>query len=453
LYVKRPDSSDSLALPLPSAEILAVSHAGEMLLALSCVTTHNGTCAGTLAQTPMAGGAPREMQENVQDADWAPDGTTFALVRDVTEGAQLEFPAGKILYKTSGHISYPRISPKGDRIAFFDHPARIDDAGSVAVVDLAGKKATLAGPFKTAQGLAWSPDGSEVWYTATPRNLTRGLYAVSLSARTRAIATVAGSLTLRDISKGGSVLLSQDVDRLSAHVTGPEEGTDRDISWLDWTLAVDLSEDGKTALLEEEGGDGGAYMAGLRPTDGSAIVRLRSGSASGLSYDGKWTLLRAESDDTLLVVPTGPGESMSLPPSRLQQLLSISWFPDGKHILFAGVEAGHGPRLYDEGIPAGSPRPITPEGFLLAAMTRAVSPDGRFALAVGADDGITWIWPLDGGAPRRFDAVDPKRERPVRWTADGHGIYVREWKVLPFQIFLYSLTRKLSDLYVVDGLR
>ena len=44
---------------------------------------------------------------------------------------------GKGLYQTSGHISYARLSPKGDRIAFLDHPLPLDDAGTVAVVETA----------------------------------------------------------------------------------------------------------------------------------------------------------------------------------------------------------------------------------------------------------------------------------------------------------------------------
>jgi Tol biopolymer transport system component len=124
-------------------------------------------------------------------------------------------------------------------------------------------------------------------------------------------------------------------------------------------------------------------------------------------------------------------------------------------------------------------------------MTRNVSPDGRSFLAVSSDDGSTWIFSLDGGQPRRVGAVDPARERPMRWTEDGRSIYIREWKVMPFQIFrldlasgaripwkrivpsdpagardtplarlsayggtcAFTLYRKLSTLYVVDGLR
>jgi len=489
LFVKRPDAADSVALALPPAEILSISTSGEMLLALSCRTAHQAVCSGTLAQAPLAGGAPRLIREAVQDADWAPDASGMLVVRDVPDGAQLEYPPGKVLYKTAAHLSFARISPRGDRIAFVDHPERIDDAGSIAVVDLSGRKTTLAGPFTSAEGIAWTPDGREVWFTGSTGS-GRTLYGVTLGGKRRAITAVPGNLTIRDVSKSGSVLATHDSELVATYVSGPE-GPDRDLSWLNWTLAMDLSEDGRTALLEEEGGSG-AYMVGLRPTDGSPIVRLTTGSVGGLSYDGKWVLARpdpAKAADAL--VPTGPGDPIPLPASNVRRLLSASWFPDGKRILLAGVEPGHGPRLYVQEVPHGTPRPVTPEGFYTLGMTRAVSPDARFVLALNVTDGATWVFPVDGGEPRRLDGIDPKRERPIRWTQDGRAVYAREFQTIPFEIFrvdlatgrrepwkrivatdpagvdavpparlsadgkvfLYSLGRKLSTLYVLDGLK
>jgi Tol biopolymer transport system component len=489
LFLKRPEAGDSLALNLPPAQILAISRSGEMNLALHCVQTHYGACAGTLAQVPMTGGAPHEIREKVQETDWSPDGSSMAIVRDVAAGAQLEFPPDKVLYTTVGHISFARISPAGDRIAFFDHPARIDDGGTVAVVDLSGRKTTIAGPFSSAQGLAWSPDGREVWFTAASHALARELFAASLSGKLRGIAAVPGNLTLRDISKSGRVLLTHDLERTSVQVVGPGGAEDRDLSWLNWTLIADLSEDGKTLLLEEEGGE--SYMTGLRPTDGSPIVRLSPGSAGGLSYDGKWALVVPDPRKGDVVLPTGPGQAMPLAASNVRRMMFTSWSPDGKRILFTGVEPGHRPRLYVRDIPSGLPRPVTPEGFFSQGMTRTISPDSRLVLGVSSEDGSTWVFPIDGGQARRVEAIDPVRERPVRWTEDGRGIYVRESRVLPFQIFrvdlasgarvpwkriapsdsagaedsplvrlsadgsvcAYSLFRKLSALYVLDGLK
>ncbi len=488
LFLKRPDAGDSLPLSLPPAELLGISKSGEMNIALNCLQTHYGVCSGTLAQAPMTGGAPHEIREKIQEADWTPDGTAMVIVRDVGDGAQLEFPPDKILYKAVGHLSFARISPKGDRIAFFEHPSRIDDGGSVIVIDRAGKRTVLAGPFSSQQGLAWSPDGREVWFTASRTIIARELYAVSLSGKLRNIVAVPGNLTLRDIAKSGRVLVTHDLERVSVHASKPGDAHDRDLSWFNWTLGSDLSEDGRTALLEEEGGD--AYMAGLRPMDGSPIVRLSLGRAAGLSYDGKWALVVPPEQGDLFV-PTGPGQPMPLAPSNVRRLMAASFFPDGKRILYAGIEPGHSTRIYVREIPSGAPRPITPEGFVDPGVTRNVSPDGRFMFATRQQDESTWIFPIAGGEGRRVEGISPNRERAIRWTADGRGLYVRNWKGLPLQISrldlasgartpwkriepadlagaedtplvrlsgdgeicLYTLSRKLSTLYVVDGLR
>ena len=71
------------------------------------------TFRGTLGQVPLTGGSPRQIAENVDWADWAPDGKTLAIVRDMGGKQRLEFPVGHVLYETDGWISHPRVSPKG----------------------------------------------------------------------------------------------------------------------------------------------------------------------------------------------------------------------------------------------------------------------------------------------------------------------------------------------------
>ena len=62
-----------------------------------------GSSVGTLARVPVFGGAPREILENVDSADWAADGKTLAVVRKSASGFyQLEFPIDTVLYKAEG---------------------------------------------------------------------------------------------------------------------------------------------------------------------------------------------------------------------------------------------------------------------------------------------------------------------------------------------------------------
>ncbi len=159
---------------------------------------------GTLARMPLGGGAPREILENIQWADWSPDGTQFAIVRDVNGRNRLEYPLGKVLYETGGWISHPRISRKGDMIAFVDHPIQGDSIGTVAVVDLNGKTKLLSQSYGGgAMGLAWSPKGDEVWVTATLIGIDRSVFAVTLSGKERLVARVPADLTLQDVMPDG----------------------------------------------------------------------------------------------------------------------------------------------------------------------------------------------------------------------------------------------------------
>src|SRR5262249_52400637 len=154
-FLTRVESPDSKALPLGDAEVLSVSSTGE--LAVSLGHRFEGWMgAGTLARAPMLGAAGRPIAEGVREADWSPDGSSLAVVRRFETRERLEFPMGKVLYDSAGYISHIRVSPRGDRIAFADHPLWADDAGSVAVVDVSGRKTTLIGGWTSLRGLAWT---------------------------------------------------------------------------------------------------------------------------------------------------------------------------------------------------------------------------------------------------------------------------------------------------------
>jgi Tol biopolymer transport system component len=162
IFITRPESPQSRSLGFSGSELLAISSAGEMAVSVGSHSHGADVQVGTLARASLNGGAPRQILENVQWADWSPDGANLAVVRDVAGRNRLEFPIGKVLYETSGWIGHPRISPKGDQIAFMDHPLLGDDSGTVAVIDLAGSRKVLASNFVTLQGLAWAPSGDEV---------------------------------------------------------------------------------------------------------------------------------------------------------------------------------------------------------------------------------------------------------------------------------------------------
>jgi len=145
---------------------------------------------GMLARMALSGGAPKEMLDGVQDADWSSDGANLAVIRSDPH-YQLEFPIGHVLVSAStGWLSDVRIAPDQRRIAFFDHPQGGDDRGSVCIVDLNGNKRVLSPGWSSLAGLAWSPSGNEIWFAGSNSGIRRSLYAVSISGRLRTILSV-----------------------------------------------------------------------------------------------------------------------------------------------------------------------------------------------------------------------------------------------------------------------
>ena len=372
-------------------------------------------------------------------------------------------------------------------MAFLDHPQHRDDGGSVATVDLAGKKTTLSEGWDSIQGLSWSPKGDEIWFTATRTGGDRSLYAVDLSGKVRILARVPGELTLLDVAKDGHVLLTRGIDRAGIVGLAPGEDKERDLSWLDWSTPGDLSADGKTVLFSEAGEGGGPkYAVYLRKTDGSPAVRLGEGTGVALSPDGNWALGRPNTSPApLTLLPTGVGESKALSNDSINHL-RVRWLADGKRLVFVGNEAGHGLRLYVQSIENGPARPFSPEGVDSAFV---VSPNSDMVAALGPDRKLN-IYPINGGDPRPVPGV-LKGEIPTAWSADGRSLYVYLYGGLPARVvqidiatgqrkplkelypadaagidtisgilmtpdaksYVYAYVRTLSDLYLVEGLK
>ena len=382
LFSTRPESPQSRELDPPGADVLAISSTGEMALALKARPIEGFIYSGTLAGVPLGGGAPREVMENVEFADWSPDGSTLAIAHDVAGRKRLEFPPGKVLYQADGWIGQLRIAPKGDLVAFLDHPQHRDDGGSIAIVDSVGKKTTLSEGWDSIQGLAWSPGGDEIWFTATRTGGDRSLYAVNLSAKVRILARVLGELTLLDVGKEGNVLLTRGIDRAGMVGLAPGETKERDLSWLDWSVPNDLSADGKAVLFSEAGEGGGPkYAVYLRKTDGSPSVRLGEGTGVALSPDGKWAAAHPNSTPApLVLLPTGVGETKPLTQDSINHL-RVRWLSDGKRFVFVGNEPGHGMKLYVQSAEESKPRAISPEGV---STTFVLTASGDLVADVGA---------------------------------------------------------------------
>jgi len=453
IYVSRPESPETVPFGVPDADVAAVSPSGEIAVLLKADFDSAFTRAGTLARVAATGGAPRELLERVNYADWTPDGKDLAIVRVVDGKCRLELPAGKVLYETAGWIGQPRISPRGDRIAFVDHPVVGDDGGAAAMVDLAGKKTTISPEYASAQGLAWSPEGSEVWYTAAEVGGNKTLYASSPAGKTRPLARTAGNLTLRDVARDGRVLVSH--DNLQTGVIGRGAGApaETDLSWLDWSLMADVSADGRTLLFSETGEGGGkGYSVYMRGLDGSPAVRLGEGNAQKFSPDGKrvLALVGPPGNPEMVIYSTGAGESKKISNAGLA-IRGAAWLPDGRRIIAGGREPGHRARVFLFDSEGGKPRAVTPEGY----RGTAVFPDGARLLTFGPDNGV-YICAIDGsGEPKKVPGIG-NQDSLAGWTSDGR-VYVRRGGAtrIPMHVDIVDLTTgesaSLYDLIPTDS--
>jgi Tol biopolymer transport system component len=425
LFLTRLDTPDSSPMNLPDAQLLSVSPTGE--LAVSLGHRFDGFMGeGTLARAPLLGGGARPVLEKVREADWAPDGSALAVVRRVEGLERLEFPVGTVLYQTTGWVSHVRFSPRGDRIAFADHPIWSDDVGWVSVVDLAGDKTELT-PFsgQSVRGLAWSPSGEEVWYTTQEAAGVNAIRAVDLNKRQRTLFSALAHVVLYDVSHSGRLLLGQEstLRRVEARVAGHDEPRDFTLA-REHSIPGFVSEDGRLVLVSELSDP--PYATYLMRADGSAPVRIGDGAASAISPDGKWVVaLTPEERRRLLLHPIGTGESREVPNPAGIQVDVGAWLSNGKLAVF-GAAAGQLSRgwvLDPEG--AEPARAFTDEGVGIGSNNTAwlaTSPDGTRVVA--ADESSTYrIYPLAGGQSERIPGLG-EGDLPLQWTDDGKALFV-----------------------------
>jgi hypothetical protein len=488
VYETRLGNPDARPLGLAPANLLAVS-AGEVAITRRPTFPLTYYQPGQLARLSLAGGAARDLVDGVNAADWTADGGELVVARSVDGVTRIEWPLGTRFYETPRQIGSLRVSPHGDRVAFFEYePGTTAEA---VVMDRAGgRRVLMAGIALPSGGLAWLPDGREVWATVVEASGDTGrLYAFGLDGARRLVLAAPGGVRLHDIAADGRVLLSQVNMRVSLHV-GTERAPDRDLSWFGYSVVNDLSADGARLLLSDlpaVGLDGRSLL--LRGADGSPAVRLGAGLyafQSRLSPDGRWAAARGpKPSEPLRVEPTGAGEGRTLPMGALARIEAWAWLADSTGLVLTGARADGSAVLAEQSLAGGDPHALAggcePRDLLL-------STDGRF-VACHAGDRLL-VLARDGSSRRELAPSEPVGTL-VRWSGDGRSLYSYRqgempaailrtdlvsgrvevgrtldppdptgvWRVHPIAVtpdgraWAYSTARWLGDLYVYSGLR
>jgi Tol biopolymer transport system component len=487
IFSTRTDSPESRSLDLVGSDVLAVSSQGEMAVSQRRDPwSFPSRSYGTLARVALAGGAPREVLEGVQGADWSRDGKELAVVRVVKGRRRLEYPIGHVLYESERVMMEPRVSPRGDQVAFIESDdERGDEYRSVSIVDRAGKRRRLTQGWRWMNTLAWEPAGREVWFAASEAGPHCSLWAASLGGKRRLLVRFPAFALIQDIAPDGRVLVALAHSEVGVMGVLAGDTRERDLSWLDLSGAADLSPDGRT-LLGLESGEGTRRQRTIylrRSGDSSLPVRLGEGFPLALSPDSKWVLARAQdSAAEIVLLPTGPGERKVLT-GQGTEYASAMWAAGGERVLLTGREPGRPWRSFVMDL-EGHTSAVTPEGVVGSA----ISPDGRAVVGLDPSRAVL-LFGVDGGPPRVAPGPPEPGEIAV-FSVDGRWLFVTETEGLVIQIarrelatgrreawkqvtpadptgirtldcllsadghsYAYNFWRSISSLYLVEGLQ
>ena len=432
---------ESQRLNVESSTLLAVSKDNELAVVLSPLLTY-GLYPGNLARVPASGGGARAIEPSVLAADWNPLSGELAAVTVKRADWTLESPPGKALRSAAG-IDYPRFSARDGSLAFFENHVGLGwpllpRPGDIVVLDPSGQSHVLA-TGRRCTGLAWSSNGEEVWFSEWTDGRRSTLSAASLSGKVRTIWSGPGHVALQDIAADGRALVQTRQIQDGVLVLEEAATREQDLSIYDGTFSIDFTPDRRAILVNERGAGGGPEgSVFLAPLDGSLPTKLSKGRAEALSPDGKLVLVgTAERRDQYMLVPTGSGPSTVVDLSGIASNQIGRFLPDGNRFVFQGAAEGKPIRLYlMERGKREAPRPVTVEGTLVWQGGNPVSPDGKrlfFLRDLGAD-AVDEIVSIDDGAVIPIAGKEP-RDIPIRWTADGRGIYVFKREGLPVRIF------------------
>ena len=395
-------------LPLNvNGRLLDVSVRGELLIVVD-----ESDAGGTLVRA-LEGGGPRAIADRVTSATWMTAADAPAIVRG---GDSIEFPIGTAIAKrAAGKLDLLRASPNGDLLAFVDHPVSADTRGRVIIVDATGKQLAASGPQSGIEGVAWSADGSEVWFSNASNILS-----VDRAGRERVVLRGAARLVLADV-RGGKILVAPSDVRLKMF-TGPRAGPFREVGWFDASDVEGASTDGSVIAFVEATGTGenaDGYAHFLRKGDAPPTL-IANTYRLALLPDASAVIAIAGATK-LLKIPTGVGTPTVLPLGKIANLdigepVTVSW--SGRYIVLSGAEAGGEMKLWRIDLEAPTPKPVPVEHGGL----HAISPDGS-VVAIAAPHGGISLVPVDSSAAKRLDG--PEGEQPLSFTGDGTALFTR----------------------------
>jgi hypothetical protein len=403
------------------AMLAAVSpKTGELGVVLGSETIQMNPLRGTLARVSPVGGAPRELAENVAFVDWTGSGELAVARIGNGTGMWIERPLGTKVWESPGGVGYLRCSPDGEQLAFFHrpNPARSE----IVVLDRSNTpRVVLTFPPEPGwpRSLAWTPDGKRLRFTTLDRSGTI-LSSVSLHGDVHPLYRFPELRYLKDIAPDGTMIFNVLDSAANNHIAliRPGRPIHRELAWLGTPGIADLSVDGQTLLFEDGEARGVERNAVLAATDGTPPKVLGAGVPLALSPDGRTVAIASRDFRRLFLVPTGAGTTEEVPLSSLVLNYGSSWSRDGRRLwISARQDDRAGFQLFPVDVATRKVLEPIPGSDILPPI--AVSPDGRWIAAHGADHILT-IYPVNKGEPIRISSLEAAFfPIPAGWTNTG----------------------------------
>jgi sugar lactone lactonase YvrE len=499
VFLLREGSMESRSLDSEGASLLAVSAQGSAAV-LTKPNLHHGVLEGTVLVQSLAGGGSRAVMNGVWAAEFAEDGTALCLV---TKGPGstylLQWPPGETLHSAKHMLRNPRIH--GGRVAFFEEGDQSLTDGELRIQARGGAPRTVTA-VQGFTALAWGPDGQELWYS-TYNGSESAFHAVSLSGRSRVLLRHAGRLELMDVDRGGRCLAIASSHQRQTFGRAPGSTRDSDLTWLDAQAPMSLSADGTQLLMTRYGDWQMADLANLYlvPMNGGPGVTLGTGSVDAhLSWDRRWVATferNPRGENGVRLLPTGTGTSRWLSLGKDLPTTDGLWFhPDGARLYVSDSVHSNLARVQlDSG--AVQPGVVSPR---VTSYNRqeVLAPDGKRFLFQPADsavsaesEGESLAIFVEGEGKGTAVKGTLRGEAVAGWAEDSRDAYVWDRNILPAQVvrwntatgarrplfqihppdpsgvmgvqilkitpsghaYAYGVVRKLSDLYLIEGLK